>query len=92
MRLVEGQGWVKETEIIEEPSKKDKVPSKAGSKLKNVTNMPNGHQPARDADADGEEDDSILAVGDKKTGAKVKEKANGTVNEGGMISPESLEA
>ena len=84
-RPVEGQGWVKESELPEK-EKGDKSKSASadkGSKLKNVTNV----NDTRDSDAEGDNDDAP-PPSEKKTKIKV----NGTAGEGGMISPESLEA
>lgn len=93
MRLVEGKGWVKESDLIEsEKSEKEKNSASkqsGGSKLKNVTSAVNNE--ARDnSDAEGEDDDDATPV--KKTDKGGKTKVNGNVSEGGMISPESLEA
>jgi transcriptional activator SPT7 len=101
MRMVEGQGWVKESEIgdlLTGGGGKDKVaggfgattngllgklPAKAkapGSAVTDKTDSRGG-----ELDADGDED-----MGDARSGGKGKGKT--VLGEGGMISPESLEA
>jgi hypothetical protein len=94
---VEGQGWVKESELVEkEKAEKTKAVAAAatgrGSKLKNVTNAADpsdGHE----SDAEGEDDDTAgPPVGTDKKTVVGKAKTNGTMGEGGMMSPESLEA
>ena len=91
MRLVEGKGWVKESELLENEkgSKETKEKGgKAGSKLKNSTTA---MERSESRDADGDFDEEMGGVGDEKVN-KGKEKVNGTLGEAGMMSPESLEA
>ena len=127
MRLIEGQGWVKTTDLLEQEKQKDKKPAEEkkkeqtqasqqlpekGSKLKHSTSamdldntpptgpkingeaaprggpMVNGVTPAKEKDKE-----KTSSGGDAALGKAVKNKANGaTQAEGGMISPESLEA
>lgn len=90
MRLVEG-AWVKESELLEreKAAKEEKDKStKTGSKLKNSTSA---MERSQSQEADGDADDDFSALPDDKTIGKGKEKASGML-EGGMMSPESLEA
>lgn len=97
MRLIEGQGWVKESDLIErerqEKEEKEKVTkpvqpqqTQGGSKLKNSVSA----MDLDDRDANGDDEEMVNGV----EAVKGKEKVvpNGTMGEGGMISPESLEA
>ncbi len=98
MRLLEGEGWVKESELQERqkekatgsPSKSAPGAVKVGSKLKTGMNAADiGRTESRDSDFDMD-DDVDLANKDKKP--TEPKKINGNISEGGMISPESLEA
>ena len=95
MRLVEGKGWVKESELLEiekggGKEGKDKGGAKAGSKLKNSMSAMERSE-SRDADGDFDDDMGGGGGGEEKMG-KGKERVNGTLGEAGMMSPESLEA
>ena len=91
MRLVEGKGWVKESDLQDNDKgnkeSKEKV-GRPGSKLK--TSM-SAMERSESRDADGDFDDEMGGQGDEKMN-KGKERANGTLAEAGMMSPESLEA
>lgn len=80
MRFVDG-AWVKESEIVErEKAKEDpKKGGKPGSKLKHSTSAMERTE-SNDADADMDDDSGT------------RKNINGTTTEGGMMSPESLEA
>ncbi|MCJ1477099.1 Transcriptional activator spt7 [Lambiella insularis] len=115
MRMVEGEGWVrdvdaerKEREKSEKDGKgmsKDISPTKAGVKGKAGTSN-GGTGMERDQSKDGDADGDDVDDGGKMSGVEsqsTKEKLNGAPktngvhatsnsNEGGMISPESLEA
>ena len=99
MRLIEGQGWVKESELLErererqEKEKEDKTAklpqsqqAQAGSKLKNSVSV----MDLDEHDANGDDEEMVNGVHPGK--GKEKTGPNGTMGEGGMISPESLEA
>lgn len=111
-RPVEGQGWVKDSEVADKTkpgapnAATQNVGERAGSKLKNVTNATDPSD-ARDSDAEGEDDDggatataALMSEHETKKGAaaaaaantKGDAKMNGALGEGGMMSPESLEA
>lgn len=120
MRMVEGQGWVRDEDAERKEKEKDGKGSgkdaggpagKGGSKLKlgsTAGSFGMERTESRDADGDDDDGDDGLANGDKMLGiqkeketAKGKELAAKKVNgvdvrsntsEGGMISPESLEA
>ena len=100
MRLVQGQGWVKESELLEKEKaakeEKEKL-AKQGSKLKHSVSM---MERVDSRDGEGNADEDVTSAGGagassvamERKMTKGKEKANGTMGEGGMISPESLEA
>lgn len=115
MRMVEGEGWVRdvdaerrEREKSEKDGKgmsKDISPTKAGVKGK-AGSFQGGNNMSRDVSRDGDADGDEGDEGGKMSGVDsqgTKEKVNGAKkvngvhgndhpNDGGMISPESLEA
>ena len=120
MRMVEGQGWVRDEDAERKEKEKEgkgsgKDPGgpsgKGGSKPKSgsaAASFGMERTESRDADGDDDDGDDGLANGDRMVGIqKEKETAKGkdlgakkvngiearsNTSEGGMISPESLEA
>jgi hypothetical protein len=103
MRQLEDGGWVKESEFVEmEREKKEReanagkvtagsVTGKEGSKLKHQVSVNEMERSASRDEEDAEEDgEDNLALGKNKRNIGQEKKINGA--NGGMISPESLEA
>ena len=93
MRMIEGEGWVPVKDLEGKETKTGKGVTKAkGANVNSAAGTGQGsvgmeREESRDEDAEGEVDDGDVIQGKGEKGKRAE-----VVNEGGMISPESLEA
>jgi hypothetical protein len=99
MKFLEGEGWVPKDSEEKPKDRTDNNPKvngtapKKGSNLKTALSMSEiDRNESRDVDGDGDDDvETSMVVNGRKDLGSAK-KMNGTMSEGGLISPESLEA